>query len=182
MRKFLSIIFLTVFAFGFVGAANAEDTFYCDCTGSTEKIGGQTCVMFTSSTEADAFCSKCSLTKEQPAGVLCTEYGGNVPAASSGSGAATPDSGKTVKLSNPLAGDVTDVNAIIGNIIKAAMGVMGALVLLMIVYGGVTWLTAAGSPEKVKSGSNMILWAILGAVVVLGSYLLLMGVLKGLAG
>lgn len=158
---------------------SAEELFYCNCLGSGEKIGGNDCVVFTSSTVAKENCIKCNLTSVQP-DIICADFAGNTKVDNAGPSIVVPD--KTVKLNNPLESGGTDINAIIGNIIKTAMGVMGALVLLMIVWGGFTWLTAAGNPEKVKSGSNTIMWAVLGSVVVLGSYFLLTTVLKALAG
>ncbi len=82
-----------------------------------------------------------------------------------------------VKLGNPL-NLSTDVKVIIGTIIKGILGVMGGLVLLMVVYGGSGWLMAAGSPEKIKAGSQTILWALLGAIITTASYLILSGIMK----
>jgi len=95
--------------------------------------------------------------------------------------AATPKPTKKdpgfVKLDNPL-NLSTDVKVIIGTVIKGVLGIMGGLVLLMVVQGGTTWLMAAGNPEKVKSGSQTILWALLGAVVTAASYIILSGIMK----
>ncbi len=82
-----------------------------------------------------------------------------------------------VKLDNPL-NLSTDVKVIIGTIIKGVLGIMGGLVLLLVVYGGSTWLMAAGNPEKVKAGSQTILWALLGAVITVASYIILSGIMK----
>lgn len=82
-----------------------------------------------------------------------------------------------VKLDNPLTIG-KDVKVIIGTIIKGILGVMGALVLLMVVKGGGTWITAAGSPEKIKEGSQTILWALLGAIITAASYIILSGIMK----
>lgn len=160
--------------------AVAADQYYCKC----EKpiLNGRKCQgNFTTTKAAADACPLCpQLSGDITADKECAEEAATSP--TTPSTGVPADSGKTVKLSNPLAGGETDVNAIIGNIIKAAMGVVGALVLLMIVWGGMTWLTAAGNPEKVKSGANTMMWAVLGAVVVLGSYFLLMVILKALAG
>lgn len=82
-----------------------------------------------------------------------------------------------VKLDNPL-NLSTDVKVIIGTIIQGVLGIMGGLVLLMVVYGGTTWLMAAGNQEKVKAGSQTILWALLGAVITVASYIILSGIMK----
>lgn len=87
---------------------------------------------------------------------------------------------KTVNLENPIGS--TDIATIIGTLIKGAMGIMGALVLLMFVWGGFTWLTSAGKAERVKSGTQTMVWAVIGAVVTLSSYVILNTVLNLLAG
>lgn len=94
---------------------------------------------------------------------------------------ASGSSGKTVSLDNPLSGGVTDINQIIGRVIKGVLGVMGGAMLLMIVWGGFTWLTAAGNPERVKAGTQTILWAVIGAVITLSSYVILNIVLTALS-
>lgn len=82
-----------------------------------------------------------------------------------------------VSLTNPLEvkGSVVEI---IGILIKGVLGIMGGLVLLMVVWGGSTWLLAAGNPEKVKAGSQTILWALLGAIITAASYLILNGIMK----
>lgn len=94
----------------------------------------------------------------------------------------TPGEPGCVSLANPLSSGQTEVAPIIGIIIKAAMGIMGALVLLMLVWGGFQWLTSAGNPEKVKKGSQTMIWAVIGLFLVLSSYLILDAVLKALRG
>ncbi|MFA6548144.1 MAG: hypothetical protein WCT11_04380 [Candidatus Magasanikbacteria bacterium] len=82
-----------------------------------------------------------------------------------------------VKLDNPL-NLSTDIKVIIGTVIKGVLGVMGGLVLLMVVWGGTVWMSAAGNPEKVKSGSQTILWALLGAIITSASYIILSSIMK----
>lgn len=91
--------------------------------------------------------------------------------------AATPTS---VSLDNPL--KVNTAPELIGVIIQGALGVIGALVLLMFVWGGFQWLTSAGSPDKVKKGSQTMIWAGIGAVLVFSSYIILNAVLKAIRG
>ncbi|OGH88014.1 MAG: hypothetical protein A3J93_02480 [Candidatus Magasanikbacteria bacterium RIFOXYC2_FULL_42_28] len=99
--------------------------------------------------------------------------------------ASAPDTSKTkepcptgsVCLDNPLASGTTDVPTIIGIIIKGILGVIGAVVLLMFIWGAQAWLMAAGNPEKIKAGGKTMAFAALGAFIVFFSYLFLNGVL-----
>lgn len=74
-------------------------------------------------------------------------------------------------LENPLESETTDAPTIIGIVIKAALGVIGAITLLMFVVGASEWLTSAGNPEKVSAGAKTMLWAAIGALLVFASYI-----------
>ncbi|OGH69362.1 MAG: hypothetical protein A2754_02410 [Candidatus Magasanikbacteria bacterium RIFCSPHIGHO2_01_FULL_47_8] len=76
-----------------------------------------------------------------------------------------------VVLENPLG--TTDVPTLLGTLIKAALGIIGSLTLLMLIWGGFQWLTSAGNAEKVKSGTQTMIWAVIGVVLVFSSYLIL---------
>jgi amino acid transporter len=94
---------------------------------------------------------------------LLLAVGGNVIAET----ASSTDVDK-VELENPL--PTVDMRMILGNIVATAMGVLGSLVLLVFIYGGFLWLTAAGSAEKVSKGSQTMLWAIVGLFIIFGAY------------
>ena len=42
--------------------------------------------------------------------------------------------------------------------------------LFLIVYGGILIMTAAGKQEQVTKGKNVIVWAIIGALILGGAY------------
>lgn len=75
------------------------------------------------------------------------------------------------QLENPIG--ATEVPDIIRIVITAALSLIGAFTLLMLVWGGFQWLTSAGNPEKVTAGTQTMVWAIIGVMVVLASYVLL---------
>lgn len=81
--------------------------------------------------------------------------------------------GECVPLDNPLTGERTNWLQIMGAILRVAISIVGALALLMIVWGGAKWLTSRGSPEKVKEGTQAILWAVIGLVLVFASYFII---------
>ena len=99
---------------------------------------------------------------------------------SGGSTAGGCDAAKgTCELPNPLAASgATSPEALIGVIVKGVLGVVGAVALLMFIWGGFLWLTAAGSPERVKKGQQTIIWATLGLGVIFTSYALVRFVLQ----
>ncbi|RLC38422.1 hypothetical protein DRH27_02290 [Candidatus Falkowbacteria bacterium] len=95
-------------------------------------------------------------------------------------------SSSPVELKNPLGGTgPADVNKVIGQVINGVLGIVGSLALLMFIYGGFTWMTAAGSSEKVTKGKDILVWAVVGLIVIFMSYafvrLILVDILKGSA-
>lgn len=62
------------------------------------------------------------------------------------------------------------VNQIIGNVIGAALSMVGVLFFVLVVYGGVMWMTARGDEDQVQSGRSTIITASIGLVVILSSY------------
>lgn len=58
----------------------------------------------------------------------------------------------------------------IGVIIKWALGIVGSIALLMFVFGGFMWLTAAGNPDNIKKGKGILVWAAIGLVAIFAAY------------
>ncbi len=85
---------------------------------------------------------------------------------------AHPEKGQCVKLCNPIESGTIDIKVILGGIIKFALGIVGSLTLLMLVWGGFLWLTSGGNPERVKKGTQTMLWATIGVILVFASYLI----------
>ena len=69
---------------------------------------------------------------------------------------------------------------VFGNIIRALTGIMGSAALLVFVYGGVMWLISGGNAERVKAGTQAMIWAVIGIIVVFSSYAIISLVLKAL--
>jgi len=80
-----------------------------------------------------------------------------------------------VTLTNPL-GTKDNLNPtpqeFIGRIIKAILGIVGSLALVMFIYGGFNIMTAAGTAEKVEKGKQILVWATIGLIVIFTSYAL----------
>lgn len=58
------------------------------------------------------------------------------------------------------------------NIANYLFTIIGALALLMFIYGGVLFVISQGNPEKVKKGADAMLAAVIGLIVVFSAYLL----------
>lgn len=86
----------------------------------------------------------------------------------------------SVSLENPIEAETPQ--EFIGNILNAVLGVVGSLALLMFVYGGLVWMTAAGNADKVQKGKSILTWAALGLVIIFTSYALVNFVIAELVG
>ena len=84
-------------------------------------------------------------------------------------------------LENPL-GSIVNPQQVIGNVIKAMLGIVGSLALAVFIFGGFTWVTSAGNDEKIKKGKDMVMWASLGLAVVFLSYALVNFVIGAIVG
>ncbi|MDO8617371.1 MAG: pilin [Candidatus Uhrbacteria bacterium] len=70
-------------------------------------------------------------------------------------------------LKDPLGG--ANVPQIVARMVKYLLGFVGALFLLIFVYGGILWMTA-GSSDRVKRARKTLTYAVLGMIVVMLSY------------
>lgn len=81
-----------------------------------------------------------------------------------------------IGIDNPL--KVNDVPTLIGNVINYVLGIVGSLALVMFIYGGIVWMTAAGNEKSIDKGKNILMWAALGLAVIFLSYALTRFVLQ----
>lgn len=64
----------------------------------------------------------------------------------------------------------TELSKTIGNVIGAALSLIGVIFLALMVYGGILWMTARGNEDQVTKAKNIITMAIIGVAIVLAAY------------
>ena len=79
-------------------------------------------------------------------------------------------------LSNPLG--VDDPKLFIARMLRYALGFLGILGLVMILYGGFLLLTSGGNADIVKKAKSTIIYAAIGIAVVIGSWEILAFILS----
>ncbi|MCK5510710.1 hypothetical protein KAI65_04185 [Candidatus Parcubacteria bacterium] len=57
-----------------------------------------------------------------------------------------------------------------GKIVQAFLSLLGIIFLVLMLYGGYSWMTAAGDQGKVERAQNTIRRAIIGIIITIGSY------------
>ncbi|MFA7245057.1 MAG: pilin [Candidatus Magasanikbacteria bacterium] len=65
---------------------------------------------------------------------------------------------------------VKDVPSLIGKIISTVLGILGSIALVMIMYGGLLWMTARGNSEKTQKAIQVLIWSTLGITIIFASY------------
>lgn len=63
-----------------------------------------------------------------------------------------------------------DITPIIINIINIILGFLGIVFLVLILYGGFTYMTAGGDPNKAKKATGIIHDSIIGVIIILFSW------------
>lgn len=71
---------------------------------------------------------------------------------------------------------------VIGQVVSAGLGILGALFLILIMYGGAQYMLAGGDMKKVESAKNTITNAIIGMLVVAASYAIATFVINTVSG
>jgi len=77
------------------------------------------------------------------------------------------------KIDYPITGNETGLVAIIKNIYLFALGIVGLTAFAMIILGGILYFLSGANITKASEGKEKITNAILGLVIIAGSYLIL---------
>jgi len=65
---------------------------------------------------------------------------------------------------------VRDVRLVLANAIKVFLGFMGIIFLILIIYGGFMWMTAAGEDEKINKAKSLLVAGIIGLIIIVASF------------
>ena len=63
-----------------------------------------------------------------------------------------------------------DVRETAASLIKAFMGLLGIIAVVIILMGGFQWMISGGEPEKSKKARQMIISGIIGLVIIFSAY------------
>ena len=78
--------------------------------------------------------------------------------------------------------DDADPAVLVGKIIKAALSFVGIIFLVLMIYGGYTWMMARGNEQEVEKAKNLITAAIIGLIIVLAAYAISYFILEKIGG
>ncbi|MFA5936223.1 MAG: pilin [Patescibacteria group bacterium] len=95
---------------------------------------------------------------------VCCVQGVAAPAAGTIGAEGKPSPGAAPALIDPL-GAGTTLYTIINRIIRAFLGMVGALAFAVFVYSGIVWMTA-GSSERVQHAKDAMKYAVIGLLMI----------------
>jgi len=75
-----------------------------------------------------------------------------------------------------------DPKIIIARIIRVVIGALGVLSVLIVLYGGFTWMTAAGNEEKLERAKKILIRGVIGLAIILLSFAIASFILSALLG
>ena len=65
-----------------------------------------------------------------------------------------------------------DPRLITANLINIILGFLGILSVVLVLFGGFKWMTAAGNDDQVASAKKLLISAVIGLVIILSAYAL----------
>lgn len=74
----------------------------------------------------------------------------------------------------------TDIRVIIARVIRIALGLLGMVFLVLILYGGYLWMTAGGNDEQINSAKKVLLNGTVGLLIILSAYSIVLLVMRAL--
>jgi hypothetical protein len=63
-----------------------------------------------------------------------------------------------------------NIQVTVSRVIRAFMGLLGLVAVIIILLGGFKWMTAAGADEKVQEAKKLIISGVIGLVIILSAY------------
>jgi hypothetical protein len=66
--------------------------------------------------------------------------------------------------------NVRDIRLVIANAIRVFLGFMGVVFLILIIYAGILWMTAAGKEDQVGKAKSLLIAATIGLIIVVASF------------
>ncbi len=82
---------------------------------------------------------------------------------------------------NPLGAGV-GIFDVLGRAVKTFLGVIGAIALLIFIYGGVTYMIAGGEESRVTKARDILKYATIGLVAIILAYVLVNFFIRVFAG
>ncbi|HNU96305.1 MAG TPA: pilin [Candidatus Magasanikbacteria bacterium] len=72
----------------------------------------------------------------------------------------------------------TDIRLIIANIIRVALGLLGTIAVVIIIYGGWLWMSAGGNEDQIGKAKKTLINGTIGLIIILSAYSIVIFVMR----
>ncbi|MBI4090883.1 MAG: hypothetical protein HY422_02565 [Candidatus Komeilibacteria bacterium] len=79
-------------------------------------------------------------------------------------------------------GAPADIKITIAKIVRAILGFVGIVFVVLIIIGGIQWMTSGGNEKKIEEAKKRIVNATIGLVIILAAYSIALSITKWLQG
>ena len=93
------------------------------------------------------------------------------------SGVFALDSGDSIDFVDDLTGGEGDLKSLLNTILSYFLGFLGFICVIMVIYGGVLYVTSAGNDENVGKAKKILLYAGIGVILIMISFALVSTIL-----
>jgi type IV secretion system pilin len=70
------------------------------------------------------------------------------------------------------------IRVLIVRMVNYFLGFLGLLAVIMVIYGGVTYVTSAGEDEKIQNAKKIIMYALIGLIIILLSFVIVKAIVS----
>jgi cbb3-type cytochrome oxidase subunit 3 len=84
------------------------------------------------------------------------------------------------ELGNVIGTGTGDIRITIARIVRGFLGFLGTIALLLVLYAGFTWMTAAGDAEKIDRAKKILTSAVIGLVIIMSAFAITSFILRQL--
>lgn len=85
-------------------------------------------------------------------------------------------------IGQPLGLTSTDIRVVVANIIRVALGILGIVLVVLVIYAGFLWMTAAGNEDQISTAKQFMTNAAIGLAIILSAYAIVSFVISKLVG
>ena len=78
--------------------------------------------------------------------------------------------GELNPVEDVFGGPPPDIREVIARILRVFMSILGMIYLIIVVYGGFMWMTAAGNEDKILKARSTIVHGAIGVGIIVGAF------------
>ena len=67
-------------------------------------------------------------------------------------------------------GKTASIDTIVGNVLLTGMSLIGVVFFVLMIYGGILWMTSNGDEKAVKKSQNLLIAGVIGMIIVFSAF------------